>query len=169
MGVFKGSDSNARFVSRVTVAALATAATVVFGAAGAGATPPPSVTGGGTGPLGGDRLQVQLSAVGTGGDATGRFNIVHHSPDGLFARAVGQVDCLVVAESTAIVTGTVTQGSHDLGFDLVGTRVSLVIHDEEIDSVDMDLAFLSGHAIPPCSAEPILTDVIDDGQFMVRP
>jgi hypothetical protein len=163
-----GWDSNARVTSRVTVAALAMVAAVVFGAVRADATPPPSVTGGGTGPLGGDRLQVQLSAIGTGGDANGRFNIVHHTPDGLFARAVGRVDCLVVAESTAIVTGSVTQGFHELGFDLVGTRVSLVIHDEEIDSVDMDLSFLSGHAIPPCSAAPILTDVIDDGQFRVR-
>ncbi len=71
--------------------------------------------------------------------------------------------------STAVVTGTITQGFDDLGIDPVGERVSLVIHDENADSFDMDVSFVSGHAIPPCSARPILSVLIDNGQLRVRP
>ncbi len=67
------------------------------------------------------------------------------------------------------MTGTIKEGFADLGVDPVGERVSLVIHDQEVDSVDMDLSFVSGHTIAPCSAEPILTVVIEDGEFNVRP
>ncbi len=50
-----------------------------------------------------------------------------------------------------------------------GERVSLVIHDETTDNFDMDVSFVSGQAIPPWSAQPIHSVVIDNGQFRVRP
>lgn len=155
--------------TRTVVGVLVTVATAAGSPGTADASSTPSVTGGGAGSLGGDRLQLQLSASGTGIDADGRFNVVHHTPGGLFARAAGTVDCLAVSGSSATVTGTVTRGSHSLGFDMVGVRVSIVVHDEEVDSFDMDLSFVSGHEIPPCAAEPIFSVVVDDGRFMVRP
>lgn len=150
------------------IAAAALAAVTALGAGSAGATPAPGVSGGGAGPLDGDWVQVQLSARGIDSTANGRFNIVHHTPDGIFAHLAGQVDCLAVTGSTAVVTGTITEGVDNLGIDPVGERVSLVIRDQNVDSFDMDVSFVSGHAIPPCSAEPILTVAIDDGQFKVR-
>ena len=153
--------------SPVVIAALSALAAVAFGTTGAGASPA-SVTGGGAGSLGGDRLQLHVSASGVGVEATGRFNVIHHTPGGLFARAVGRVDCLAVTGSSATVTGTVTQGFHSLGFELVDTRVALVIHDGEVDSFDVELSFLTGRPIAPCTAEPILSVVIDDGKFTVH-
>lgn len=90
-------------------------------------------------------------------------------PNGIFTHLAGDVDCLAVTGATAVVTGTITEGFDELGIDPIGERVSLVVRDQPVDSVDMDVSFVSGHAIPPCSAEPILTVVIDDGEFMVRP
>ncbi len=156
-------------VARLAVGALVAFAALVEGVGVSGATRAPSVTGGGAGPLDSDRVQVELSARGTDSDAKGRFNIVHHTPDGVFAHLAGDVDCLAVTGSTAVVTGTITQGFDDLGIDPVGERVSLVIHDENADSFDMDVSFVSGHAIPPCSARPILSVLIDNGQLRVRP
>lgn len=158
-------------VARLAVGALVAFAALVAGVgdAGAGATRTPSVTGGGAGSLDSERVQVELSARGSGSDAKGRFNIVHHTPDGIFAHLAGDVDCLAMTGSTAVVTGTITQGFDDLGIDPVGERVSLVIHHENADSFDMDVSFVSGHAIPPCSAQPILSVMIDNGQFRVRP
>ena len=138
-------------VARLAVEALVAFAGLVAGVGVAGATRVPSVTGGGAGPLDSDRVQAELSARGTDSDAKGRFNIVHHTPDGVIAHLAGDVDCLAVTGYTAVVTGTITQGFDDLGIDPVGERVSLVIHDEIADSFDMDLSFVSGHAIPPCS------------------
>ncbi|MGH9153125.1 MAG: hypothetical protein ACRD03_12165 [Acidimicrobiales bacterium] len=155
--------------SATGIAALASVVALIVSAAGAGATPAPAVTGGGAGPLDSDRVQVQLTARGTGSSAKGRFNIVHHTPDGIFAHLAGDVDCLAVAGPTAVVTGTITEGFDDLGIDPIGERVSLVIHDEAVDRIDMDVAFVSGHEIRPCSAEPILTITIDHGNFQVRP
>lgn len=43
--------------------------------------------------------------------------------------------------------------------------MSLVIHDENADSFDMDVSFVSGQAFPPCSAQPIPSVMIDNGQF----
>lgn len=114
-------------------------------------------------------MQLQLTAWVTDGTASGRFNIVHHTRDGIFAHLASDVDCLAVNGSTAVVTGIITECFDDLGVDPVGERVSLVIHDQEVDSIDMDVSFVSGHAIPPCSAEPILTVAIDNGEFKVRP
>lgn len=159
---------NARIVSGIAVVALAAVTALVASAGGATATPAPSVTGGGAGPLDSDRVQVQLTARGTDGTAKGRFNIVHHTPDGIFAHLAGEVDCLAVTGPTAVVTGTITEGFDDLGIDPIGERVSLVIRDQRVDSVGMDVSFVSGHAIAPCSAEPILRVVIDDGNFEVR-
>lgn len=93
---------------------------------------------------------------------------MHHTPDGIFAHLAGDVDCLAVTGSTALVTGTITDGFDDLGIDPIGERVSLVIHDQQADSVDMDVSFVSGHAIRPCTAAPILRVGIDDGNFKVR-
>ena len=101
--------------------------------------------------------------------AGGRFNIVHHTPDGVFAHLAGQTDCVAATGSTAVVTGTITEGFDDLGVDPAGERVSLVIYDHEVDRVDMDVSFGSEHAIPPCSAEPILTIEIDHGQLKGAP
>lgn len=109
--------------------------------------------------------QVQLNARATDG---GRFNIAHHTPDGIFAHLAGHVDWVAVTGSTAVVTGTITEGFDDIGIDPIGARVSLVIHDQEVDSLEMNVSFVSGHTIPPCSAEPILTVGIADGQFKVR-
>ena len=160
---------NGRTASGMAALVLAALTALVASPGGAGATPPPRVTGGGAGPLGSDRVQVQLTARGTDGIAAGRFNIVHHTPNGIFAHLAGDVDCLAVTGATAVVTGTITEGFDELGIDPIGERVSLVIRDQPVDSVDMDVSFVSGHAIPPCSAEPILTVVIDDGEFKVRP
>lgn len=156
---------NARFGSGMAVAALVAITSLAAIGGRAGATPAPSVTGGGSGPLDSDRVQIQLTARGT---ASGRFSIVHHTPDGIFAHLAGEVDCLAIIGSTAVVTGTITEGFDDLGIDPVGDRLSLVIHDGEIDSFDMDVSFVSGHTIPPCSAEPILTVMVDHGQLNVR-
>jgi hypothetical protein len=93
---------------------------------------------------------------------------VHHTPDGIFAHLAGDVDCLSISGSTAVLTGSITEGCDDLGIDPIGERVSLVIHDGETDSVDMDVSFVSGHTIAPCSTQPILTVTVDDGQFKVR-
>lgn len=158
---------NARTVSAIAVGVVAAVTALV--ATGAGATPAPSVSGGGAGAFDSDRVQVQLTGRGSDSTASGRFTIVHHTPDGIVAHLTGQIDCLAVTGSTAVVTGTITEGFDDLGIDPVGERVSLVVHDQEIDSVDMDVSFVSGHSIPPCAAQPILTVVIDDGQFKVRP
>ncbi len=160
---------NARIGSGLVVAALVALTTLVAVGGSASATSVPGVSGGGAGRLDSDRVHVQLNARGTDGTASGRFNIVHHTPDGIFAHLTGDVDCVAFTGSTAVVTGTITEGFDDLGVDPVGERVSLVIHDEEVDTVDMDVSFVSGHAIPPCSADPILTIVIDNGQFRVRP
>lgn len=157
---------NGRIVSGMAVGTVVAIMALVAAAGGASATPASGVNGGGAGALDSDRVQVQLNARGTDG---GRFNIVHHTPDGIFAHLAGHVDCVAVTGSTAVVTGTITEGFDDLGIDPVGERVSLVIHDQEVDSVEMDVSFVSGHTIPPCSAEPILTVVIADGQFKVRP
>lgn len=156
-------------IARRLVIAAVTFGAVVVAATPAGASPTPRVTGGGAGRLDNDRVHVELTARGTATDATGRFTIVHHTPDGLFAHLAGTVDCLTVNGSTAIATGTITHGSDDLGIDPVGERVSLVIHDGAQDSFEMDVSFVSDHAIPPCSADPILAVPVDDGQFHVRP
>lgn len=161
---------NSRLVSRAAVGILAALiALIAEPGSSAGASPAPGVTGGGVGPLDSDRVQVQLTASGTDGAARGRFNIVHRTPEGVFAHLAGDVDCLAVRGSTAVATGTITEGFDDLGIDPAGERVSLVIHDEHVDSIDMDVSFVSGHTIPPCTAQPILTVVIDDGNFKVRP
>lgn len=156
-------------IARRWVIAAMTFAAVVAGPTHAGASPAPSVTGSGSGPLEADRVQLELTARGTGTDTDGRFTIVHHTPDGVSAKLSGTVDCLGITDSTAVVTGTITHGFDDLGIDPVGERVSLVIHGGSQDSLEMDVSFVSGHAIPPCSADPILTVPLDRGVFRVRP
>ncbi len=158
-----------RINASLFVAAVVATTALVVAAGSASAAPGSGVSGGGSGPLDSDRVQLQLTAGVTDGTASGRFNIVHHTPDGVFAHLAGEVDCVAVTGSTAVVTGTITEGFDDLGVDPVDERVSLVIHDEEVDTVDMDVSFVSWRAIPPCSADPILTIVIDNGQFRVRP
>jgi hypothetical protein len=76
---------NTRIVSGIAVGALAAVTALVAVGGGAGAAPELSVTGGGAGSLDSDRVQVQLSARAAQGATHGRFNIVHHTPDGIFA------------------------------------------------------------------------------------
>jgi hypothetical protein len=47
---------------------------------------------------------------------------VHHTPDGIFAHLAGDVDCLSISGSTAVLTGTITEGFDDLGIDPIGER-----------------------------------------------
>jgi hypothetical protein len=159
---------NTRIVSGIAVGALAAVTALVAVGGGAGAASGPSVTGGGAGSLDSDRVHVQLSARGAQGATHGRFNIVHHTPDGIFAHLAGDIDCLAISGPTAVLTGTITEGFDDLGIDPVGERISLAIHDQETDSLDMDVSFVSGHAISPCSAQPIFTVTVDDGPVEVR-
>lgn len=137
------------------------------GPAGAGAAGP-SVQGGGSGPLDQDRVGITISARGEGTDATGRFTVEHHTPDGLFAHLAGDVDCLSVSGSTAVVTGTIRNGFDGLGVDPVGERVSFRVTSGSGNEVGLDVSFFSGHAIEPCTADPVVVLTIGRGTFTIR-
>jgi hypothetical protein len=114
----------------------------------------------------GDRVQLELTAHDAGG---GRFNAVHHTASGgVFTHIAGYIDCLAVIGNVAVATGVITQGFAGSGVDPVGTRVSLRITDAEPDVFAVDLAFFSGHAIAPCSSDPILTWTAEQGNFIVH-
>jgi hypothetical protein len=113
----------------------------------------------------GDRVQLELAATVAGG---GRFNAVHHTSSGVFTRLSGYVDCLSVSGNIAVATGVITEGVAGIGVDPVGTRVSLRITDGAPDVFDVDLEFFSGHAIAPCSSDPILSWSVEQGNFTVR-
>lgn len=131
-----------------------------------------SVSGGGAGffapdapVFAGDRVQLALNAREAGG---GRFDAVHHTSSGeVYTRIAGYVDCLAVSGNVAVATGVITRGFAGSGADPVGTRVSLRITDREPDVFAVDLAFYSGHAIAPCSSDPILTWSAEQGNFTV--
>jgi hypothetical protein len=106
-------------------------------------------------------VHVELTASGDGRGGRGRFNILHHTPDGLFAHLAGDIDCLNIAGTTALVTGSITEGFDDLGIDPGGERVSLLIDDANPDTVAMDVSFVSGHPIAPCTADPTLAITVD--------
>ena len=139
----------------------------VLPAATATTTIAPAVYGGGSGPFEADRVHIALNARGQGLAAKGTFVIVHQTPDGIFAFLTGQVDCLVVNGGNAIATGTITAGFDGLGIDPVGHRVSLAVHDINPDIVEMDVSFVSGHTIAPCSSTEILVIPFDRGGLRV--
>jgi hypothetical protein len=163
----KAGLGTARIGTALIAGAVALPLSLVVAADPAVASNGSTVHGGGSGPLDTDRVDIELSARGQGATAHGRFTIVHHTPDGVFAHLSGDIDCLSIQGSRAIVTGTITEGFDDLGVDPKGERVSLVVHDEHQDVVDVDVSFVSGHHIDACVADPIATVVLDRGQLRV--
>jgi hypothetical protein len=125
----------------------------------------PSVYGAGSGPLEpADRVHVVVTARGAGATAQGRFTIIHQTPTGLFAVLSGRVDCLAVNGAAAVATGTITSGFDGLGVDPVGHRVSIAV---DATTVELDVSFVSEHAIAPCSSDPVLAIALDRGAFRV--
>ena len=127
----------------------------------------PAVYGAGSGPLDEDRIHVVVTALGRSDSVRGRFVIVHQTPTGIFAYLSGEVDCLNVSGGIATVTGTINRGFDGVGIDPVGQRVSLTVRDGTPDVVDMDVSFVSGHAIGPCTADPVVSIPMTSGGFRI--
>jgi hypothetical protein len=99
----------------------------------------------------------------------GRFTAIHYTAASrVFTQLQGTVDCLAVDGDVAVATGVITHGFAGIGVDPVGTRVSFRITDGEPDVFDVDLEFFSGHPIAPCTSDPILTFVVQQGNYTVR-
>ncbi len=83
----------------------------------------------------------------------------------------GSADCLTAATSTAIVTGVITQGTDTLSnVDPVGKRVSITIDavSQSFQGFALDVSYISGHSIAPCTANPFLALVISEGNYTIH-
>lgn len=127
------------------------------------------VMGTAVGPLDSDTVYVTLDVRGEGPAARGVFRILHQTPAGIFANLMGDVDCLTeVGDVLVRVTGTVRAGFDGLGIDPVGHRVSIVYAFGGLRrSVSLDVSFVSGNTIPPCTADPILAVPVARGGFLI--
>ena len=149
------------------------AQTVTYAVAGPSDT---TVTGGGaafipTGRFAGDRLQVDLTArVDTNSNSDGRFHIaLYNASGGVLSDLHGSADCMTAANGTAIVTGVITQGTATVfNVDPVGQRVSITINAVS-QSFALDVSYLSGHPISPCSANPFIALVVSQGSYTIHP
>lgn len=153
---------------RSLLAATACAALIVLQSVPAEAQAP-LVSGGGAGyfpdevpVFGGDRVEVTLVADASGG----RFTGVHwRDSGGVFAKVTGVVDCATTVGDTVVATGVITAGFHGTGINPVGERLSLAV---TADSFAIDLGFLSGHPIAPCTSDPILALPVSQGGFRLH-
>lgn len=127
----------------------------------------PSVTGGGAGtfadgPFAGDRVQLNVTSGG-------RFSIVHQSASGgVFAHLVGDIDCASVRAGSATLTGVITGGYDDVGVDPVGYRVSIHLTDGVPDTFGLNVQFLSGDELAPCTGSPQFVLPAEAGGFQLR-
>ena len=122
------------------------------------------------GPFDNDTIYVTLDVRGEGTAARGVFRILHQTPTGVFAHLAGDVDCLTELPDVLVtVTGTIRAGFDGLGINPVGHRVSIVYAFGGLrPSLSLDVSFVSGHTIPPCTAEPILAFRAAHGGFRIR-
>lgn len=146
---------------------LTTVPLALLTSAGVAAAAGPAVTGSGVGtlsgaPFDGDTVQTEVTAAGA-------FNIVHHTNGGgVFAHLSGYVDCATSDGHTAVLTGVITAGFDGFGVDPVGERVSIEITDGSPDTVALDVTFVSGHPIAPCTSEPLFVLPVERGNYHVR-
>jgi hypothetical protein len=128
-----------------------------------------SVRGTAFGPLETDTIYVTLDVSGERTAARGVFRIIHQTPGGIFASLIGDIDCLTEIPGVLVtLTGTIRGGFDGLGINPVGHRVSILLGLELLrPSLSLDVSFASGHAIAPCTADPVLTIPIARGGFLV--
>jgi len=152
-----------------------TVALVGFGG-GANASSAPSVNGSGVitlpadyGDFAGDTVLFQLQTY-VGGAAVGRFNVVHLDEAGLYARIVGDLTCVTVANGLAVTTGIARHVFiRDVpgASEAEGTAIAITVADRGThDALGFDFEFF-GSEIQPCGA---ITRVIPlaQGDFVVR-
>jgi hypothetical protein len=159
---------------RTLLTAGLTSALLGFGAGTANASPAPSVNGTGMitlpaeyGDFAGDTVLFQLQTYA--GATAGRFNVVHLDEEGLYARIVGDLTCVTVANGVTVTTGIARHVFiRDVpgASEAEGTAVAITVADRGTqDALGFDFEFF-GSQIPPCGAVPPVIP-LDQGDFVV--
>lgn len=122
-------------------------------------------------PFPGDRVQLKISARNLpDGGVQGHFNMLHQAASGgLLAHIEGDVDCLLVAGNTAVVTGVIRDGfATPFGIPVVGHEVSYTIVEGHPDSFAFGVDFLVGpQPILPCQSRFVFVMPLTKGHFTV--
>src|SRR5260370_25863877 len=94
---------------------------------------------------------------------------MHGASAGVLIALRGGGDCLTAANGTANGTGVIPQGTATVfNVDPVGQRVSITINAVS-QSFALDVSYLSGHPISPCSANPFIALVVSQGSYTIHP
>jgi hypothetical protein len=137
----------------------------------------PVISGGGAGifppvipAFAGDRLQMAVHAtIGADGAVKGIFEGQHHFADGgHFAIIHGTIDCVAVSGNRVVLTGVITHGFDIRGIDPTGARVSIELIDGDPQIMGVDVSYVSGHPIPPCTSSPILVVPMSEGAYKIH-
>ena len=122
------------------------------------------------GPFAGDHFKLEVTAFDREGGDSGRFHLVHTTPDGdLVAEFTGVINCAESEGHTAHLTGTVTEGTVAPApdFDPAGQTMALTIVDGD-DAFGVETSFFpEPHTVAPCKPVAPIIEVVR-GNLTVR-